>query len=298
MSKKKHEIGAFRAIFNSFFGISLSYFPRFKKEANKYEQILESKIIVDVVQSLDKLQMPADINPYLERGRESLDEVKTLTEYQDQKVTRLLTIVAFLSALSGALFSRFADAYPLRETFTTLGWFRGGILVMCAYAFFGLFALSAVCGALVVFHATRTRFKYPDPEPPAEGAPPRKPGSYIFFPEIIKVTPTDWAKSFISPSAAESDPAQVTMDTQLPLRYFKNYVAESYLVAAKVADKLRYMMPAQSILLFSIRMLLIWVLLFAITLTAVPATAPKKGDQPSATPPAHIAPAAAQPAHR
>lgn len=287
MGNNKHEIGSFRAIFNSFFGVNLSYFPRFRKEADKYEKIPEDKIIEDVVQSLNSAQMPADIGAYLERGRESLDEVKNLTEYQDQKVTRLLTIVAFLSALSGALFSQFADAYPLRASFASLGWSGGGMLVVCTYASFGLFAVSAVCGALVVFHATRTRFKYRDPEPPAEGAAPRRAGSYLFFPEIIKITPTDWAKSFCSRPTGPGHHTHVTLDAQLQLRYFKNYVAESYLVAAKVADKLRYLMPAQSILLFSIRMLLIWVLLFAITLTAVPETT-RKRDQPSISSPGSI----------
>lgn len=270
---KKHEIGAFRAVFNSFWNFNASYFPRFRNAVGKYEQIEDEQIIQDIVNTLANLALPEDPKPYLDRGRETLDEVKTLTEYQDQKATRLLTIVAFLSALSGALFSRFADAYPLQASFAHLGWSRSGILVVCAYAFFGLFALSAVGGALVVFHATRTRFKYADPEPPQPGANPRKPGSYLFFPGIIKVTPVDWAKSFLSPPAAGS--AGTPPDPRLPMQYLKNYIVESYLVAAKVADKLRYLQPAQNILAFSVRMLLIWVLLFAVTMTVVPTTQAK-----------------------
>src|SRR3546814_8657086 len=50
-------------------------------------------------------------------GRETLDEVKSLTEYQDQKETRLLTIITFLSALSSILFARFVASHPLHANF-------------------------------------------------------------------------------------------------------------------------------------------------------------------------------------
>src|SRR5579862_57732 len=46
------------------------------------------------------------------KAQESLAEAKGQTEYQDQKVSRLLTIVSFLTAAAGALFSKIADCYP------------------------------------------------------------------------------------------------------------------------------------------------------------------------------------------
>jgi hypothetical protein len=85
----------------------------------------------------------------LDRARETLDEVKGLTEYQGQKSTRLLTIVTFLSAFSGVLFSRFADTYPIRLFWIQFGLSANTILVVLACLFFGLFAFGAVCGALV-----------------------------------------------------------------------------------------------------------------------------------------------------
>lgn len=284
---KRHEIGAFRATWNSFFNVNASYFPRFRDADGKYEQIDDEQIIHGIAQSLANVAPPADPKPYLDRGRETLNEVKSLTEYQDQKVTRLLTIVAFLSALSGALFSRFADAYPLQASLTQLGWSGFGLLIGSAYASFGLFALTAVGGALVVFHATRTRFRYPDPDPVAPGAAPRKPDSYLFFPGIIKVTPVEWARSFLSPPPAGSN--ATPLDPGLPMHYMKNYILESYLVAAKVADKLRYLQPAQNILAFSVRMLLIWVILFAATLIAVPSTATRP-DPPAGPSHGYLAP--------
>src|SRR3546814_10076355 len=58
------------------------------------------------------------------------------------------------------------------------------------------------------------------------------------------------------------------------LRYLRNYIVESYLVAAKVAEKLRYLQPAQIILSWSIRILLVWLILVAATMALVPAKGP------------------------
>jgi hypothetical protein len=50
-------------------------------------------------------------------ARASLNEVKALTEYEDGKVSRLLTVVAFLSAVVAAVFTRrFASAMPIVST--------------------------------------------------------------------------------------------------------------------------------------------------------------------------------------
>ena len=42
---------------------------------------------------------------------ECVHEVKALTEYEDGRVSRLMTVVAFLSALVGAVFTRCATLY-------------------------------------------------------------------------------------------------------------------------------------------------------------------------------------------
>jgi hypothetical protein len=181
--------------------------------------------------------------------RESLDEVKGLTEYQDQKATRLLTILSFLSALAGGLLTIFSKAYPFQTYLigSDINW--QAVLVITAYALFGVFVVLAISGALVVFYATKTRFKWPK-----ETDAPR---SRLFYAGIVSAPPQAWAKSFVTGSGPNKEfiPA-----TELQLSYTKDYILESYLVAAKVADKLRYLMPAQKILYLTVKVMLAWVL--------------------------------------
>jgi hypothetical protein len=163
-----------------------------------------------------------------------LDEVKALTEYQDGNATRLLTIITFLSALSGVLFGRLVDGYPFNLALSRAGapaWHTG--LILFDYFGFAIFALLSVCGALITFHATRTRFRYPE----KLRLGPTK--SFLFYRSIIEIPPAEWGRSFL----ASDDPSKLVGN--LKLRYFRNYVVESYLVASKVADKLRYLEPAQ-----------------------------------------------------
>ncbi|RWX62122.1 hypothetical protein EN780_27530 [Mesorhizobium sp. M4B.F.Ca.ET.089.01.1.1] len=226
----------------------------------------------------------------LERGRESLDEVRGLTEYQDQKATRLLIITTFLSALSGALFGRFNQAYPLPDLSlqTILDWRT--LLIAASYLAFSLFLLSAVGGALVIFHATRTRFKFPDPDPSNPKRELAEPKSHLFFPAIISVRPSAWAESFVA-KAPSSDSLQPRDD--LSIRYLRNYIGESYLIAAKVADKVRYLEPAQDILAFALRSLFFWLILLGLVNVFVapaprPDTAASVVDNvPSTTPDKH-----------
>ncbi len=63
-----------------------------------------------------------DPEQYLKLGRESLNEVKSLTEYQDGKTARLLTIIAFLTAAAGVVFSKILDIYPLHHSFRLDAW--------------------------------------------------------------------------------------------------------------------------------------------------------------------------------
>lgn len=196
-------------------------------------------------------------------AREALDEVKAQTEYQDAKAARLLTITTVLSALSGLLLGRFLDAYPVRSL--TAADPGASMLIGLCYAFFALFAFSSLCGAVVTFHATRTRFRYPTATPAAStGAFPK---SLIFWRGIIASTPEDWAGAFVDAGSGSS------MRLGLRERHLAGLVQEAYLVAAKTADKLRMLQPAQKALAFSLKCLLIWLLLLGVTTLAVPRTA-------------------------
>jgi hypothetical protein len=211
-----------------------------------------------------------EIDQALKLARESVDEAKAQTEYQDQKATRLLTIITFVSALSAALFSRFADAYPIPQPPWPYFDFRI-IAVGVAYAAFALFVLSAAAGALVTFHAIRTRFKYPEPDLAKQEEDPK---SQIFYAAMVSVTPEAWARSYVAPTAPA---AAFEIRSDLKERYLRNYIIESYLVAAKTADKLRYLEPAQRLLAFSLGCLLVWLALVgAINLTMQSTKAPTK----------------------
>ena len=65
-----------------------------------------------------------------------------------------------------------------------------------------------------------------------------------------------------------------TLRDDLRQRYFRHLVSETYLVAAKTADKLRYLEPAQSLLAISLRVLFLWLLLLAPVSILVPLTKP------------------------
>jgi hypothetical protein len=107
MSRVKSHLGPISAVWHAFFGADVDYFPRFIGRDGKARRIETDDLIRRIVAELASFGPPpnSEIDALLRRGRESLDEVKGLTEYEDQKATRNLTITTFLSALAGVLFS-------------------------------------------------------------------------------------------------------------------------------------------------------------------------------------------------
>src|SRR4051812_35717544 len=79
----------------------------------------------DIKSMIDRLyawKIPDDaVDGVHDAARASLNEVKALTEYEDGKVSRLLTIVAFLSAVVAAVFTRFVSDYRW-PGFSSLAW--------------------------------------------------------------------------------------------------------------------------------------------------------------------------------
>lgn len=202
----------------------------------------------------------------IDLAKASLEESKKQTEYQDNKASRLLTVTSFVSALSGALLATFSDRYPLDTLNIRLH--CGHLVLVAAYIAFLSFSLFALCGALVTFHATRTRFKYTTDE--AVGDEARAPKSMLFYKGIIGTGPKGWAESFVSTSAGGG----ATVRDNLKTVYLRHYVIEAYLVAAKTADKLRYLGPAQALLAWAMRLLILFVILFAAAVIFVPRTKP------------------------
>lgn len=240
----------------------IDFYPRLTKDGKFRTRPTETLIAehVEATKGWDQLASldAADLDGAIALARASLDEAKSQTEYQDQKATRLLTVTTFLSALSAGLYAAFTTAHPIAGIRGDGAWaFRWQL---AAHLTFVAFVVAAIGGMLITFHATRTRFKYP-PHATAkkEGGPTR---SYLFFREMIGVTPAGWADSFVTRGSPDQPAAALKAD--LKVEYLKNYVGEAYLVAAKTADKLRYLEPAQSLLAWALRALLLFVVLIAI----------------------------------
>lgn len=259
---RERRLGPVGAVINALLNRRLIHYPRFPDDCGSWEKLPDEDAINRVAATLSNLEGEnGNLEEALKRGRETLDEVKGLTEYQDQKATRLLTIITFLSALSGILFARFVESYPLYPALEHLGHASvEGTLLVATYGLFGVFVVLAICGALVTFHAIRTQFRYPD----TQAGSAQRTKSYLFYKSIIEVTPEAWAQSFLADDHNKLAP-------DLKLRYVRNYIVESYLVAAKVADKLRYLQPAQELLSWSTRVLLVWSLIYGLTIALVPA---------------------------
>lgn len=288
---EKQNLSMSRAIVYAFLGKEIAYYPRQGGDSVDAKDYLKS--IERALWPLDELKTIDE--SYLDRAKDSLGEVKDLTEYQDQKSARLLTIIAFLTAAAGALFAKFVDAYPLRLMWEVSC--RYGVPVLVVYLAFALFIIYVAFGALVSFHATQMRFVWSetatDAQEQEESGKQKafarsedrndqhgKDGkgksdeaifknalSYLFYKSILRTTPEGWANSFVEKTALENDKNVLTV------KYYKNYITESYLVAMKCGDKLRYLQPAQKLLLWAIRLLIIWLLCFFGTVALVPSKA-------------------------
>jgi hypothetical protein len=263
MKTNENTLGRVRAVWDALRGADMSHFPLLAKEEMKDGESLDDAIVSQIVSVLNAVEHPAvsgesGIESVMAKARETLDEVKGLTEYQDQKATRLLTIISFLSALAAALFTRFSTAYSLQDYLIgpCINWRATGVVV--SYILFGAFVLCAVGGALVVFFATQTRFKWPKR---TDG-----PRSRLFYAGILSASPSAWAKSFVDES---KQPKEFVSPAKLQMAYTKDYLLEGYLVAAKVADKLRYLEPAQRLLYLAVKVLLAWVILIGVVSVTV-----------------------------
>lgn len=196
-------------------------------------------------------------------ARASLNEVKALTEYEDGKVSRLLTIVAFLSAVIGAAFTRFASDYKwpgLGAYSSDCSWW----LPFSTYVAFFLYVTLVTGAVVVLLGAVKPTFNLPASwkGPGKTGLPP----SMLFYKGILDVTAAQWADAFVQQAEGKGK--------KLKASYAKCYIGEAYLVAEKVADKLRIVSPGIETLRWAMVILLAFFLLFAATAQFVPSTKP------------------------
>src|SRR5690606_6635688 len=104
-----------------------------------------------------KIQTVEDL---LHLGRETLDEVKGLTEYEDQKANRILAAMAFLSALAGLIYSSLLST---EQEFVATGVCSGfcfhALSYAMAHSLFFTFVLLVVTGAFYSLWAVAPRFR-------------------------------------------------------------------------------------------------------------------------------------------
>lgn len=188
---------------------------------------------------------------HLAQARASYEEVKAATEYQDQKTARLLTIMAFLTAAAGTVFAKMFDKFPL-QPISALTW--QAVVVPAFYIVFVLYFLMVVTGALISFYAMQTRFVTTKEAEVVTD----KMRSFFFFKQIASTEPTIWARSFYA------------LPKDLVTLSIKHYVVETYLIAFKASDKVRYLHPAQKLLQNAIKVLIAWTIILVTAASTVP----------------------------
>jgi hypothetical protein len=162
--------------------------------------------------------------------RDSLGEVTHLTTYLDEKAARVLTAVAFISALAATAYDVLhRNVLPLHPYWLNL------CFNLLFYAYGTLVALGAFCVTTGIF----PRLNMPAGWSPL-GARNLKstagdrqsglPNSFLFAPQIVKSSPREWAKAFV-----DNDPHT------LKCAYVKDHIHEAYLVAEQIPYKIGWL---------------------------------------------------------
>ncbi|RJP25077.1 MAG: hypothetical protein C4520_02880 [Candidatus Abyssobacteria bacterium SURF_5] len=212
----------------------------------------ESRKISEPIFSELKNLDPAreDLGALLSFAKTSFEEVKHLTEYEDEKANRILTATAFLSALAGAIF---VALLPKDDNGSLMNYQMWSWTLWLFYSVFGLFCLLVVSGASFIIWSVRPRFNVPHDW--SKGSPPKSadlknPASFLFFPKIIEATPRGWAAAFCD-----------NCSNQLQLLYIKHYIHEAYLIAYKIRIKLQTLQLGVFMLWLSTIVFVLWIVI-------------------------------------
>ena len=206
----------------------------------------------ELLAKLEAWTIPTDALDRVHEGaKASLAEVKALTEYEDGKASRLLTIAAFLSAAVAAVFTRFATDYPW-PGFGAVDTDPLSALTIATYAAFFAYVLLVTVSVLIILSAVKPQFNIPKTW--TAGSKADRPPSMLFYKGILDVTAPTWGEAFIGLGTNKGE--------DLKAYYAKCYIAESYLFAEKVADKLRLLSPGVATLQAAM-----WVLVVFFTLS-------------------------------
>jgi hypothetical protein len=180
----------------------------------------------------------------------SLGQVKGSTEYDDARA--LLTIVAFLTALAGAVFNRFSSTYELPRWYQLASDARL-LWPALTYSMFGAYAVLVAISAYVIFGAMK---------PTIFGERLRGPESMTFHAQLLDTHPRAWGESLIELTGHSAG-------DKLTAQYAKQYILETYLVAEKIALKLKKAAPAVRWLQLSMLFLAGFIVSYGATLVFV-----------------------------
>jgi hypothetical protein len=199
----------------------------------------------------------------LELLRFSLETVTHLTEYEDEKANRILTAMAFLSALAALVFVAVVEKFPapyLTELVHN-GQCVGAALLAIAYLSFGIFCIQVVLGSIFCLKAIRPRFNAPAQwNRTPQG---RAPASFLFFQKILEAGPQDWASSCVTQTAAD-----------MKREYLKNCILETFLISEKIQKKLRPLQTGINQFYFSVFTLLVLLVSSTFVLASLPPREP------------------------
>lgn len=223
---------------------------------------IDDQQIADIGAELVALK-PENIDAILPLARWSLDAVTHLTEYEDEKANRIMTAVAFLSAIVSVAFAAIVQRYPFSMVAETKGLtiHANSLLLVVLYGLFGIYFLLLTIGAAFTLYAVRPQFRIPS----AWERTKTTPGSFLFFKEILNVSGRNWGRSFTQ-----------NIPQALKTEYAKNSILETYLIAQKIPKKLRPLKKGIFCFLGSTVILILLLPLCAVTVAVleVPAASP------------------------
>ena len=188
-----------------------------------------------------------------------LTQVKGSTEYDDARA--LLTIVAFLTALAGAVFTRFSSTYelPRLDEMASNGDYLWPALT---YAMFGAYAVIVAVSAYVIFGAMK-----PTTERPYRlRGRNRAPQVLNFHGRIAGTHPQAWGQTFVDLTGDRARGGNT-----LTAHYAKHYILETYLIAERIENKLKKAAPAVRWLQLSMLFLAGFIVSYGVTLIFVAA---------------------------
>lgn len=150
----------------------------------------------------------------------------------------------------GAVFTRFATDYPW-PGFQAPATNCLSAVTIAAYLASFAYVLLVTASVLFILGAVKPQFNVPKSwsNSAREGLPP----SMLFYKLILDVTAPNWGEAFIKLGTNGDD---------LKAYYARCYIAKTYLVAGKVAEKLRVLSPGVGALRIAMGILLLFFFLF------------------------------------